>query len=29
MVTVQVYLQSGPGSYDLLGSTMLTVNDTR
>jgi subtilisin family serine protease len=28
-VVVQVYLQSGPGSYQLLGGAMLTVNDTR
>jgi subtilisin family serine protease len=28
-VTVQVYLQTGPSGYSLLGSTALTVNDTR
>jgi subtilisin family serine protease len=28
-VTIQVYLQTGPSGYSLLGSTALTVNDTR
>jgi subtilisin family serine protease len=28
-IVVQIYLQTGPGSYSLLGSTSLTVADTR